>query len=532
MVLLRAPYTGNYSRPVVGYTTSVDLVLETPVRLRLPDSLDRKKLELVLTFTDSQVKQEIIRLKGRRRWIVASDGEEEYRRQMEELESRKTQRLLFEDERGLWTYSGLRQKVESVCPGLNFRVDFDYPKLDPLPFRSKPQPGRYYQVDAVDRLKRNRHASVELATGLGKTWCIERFVHEVGHESLVVAPTRSIANNIANTLSDHFFPGVVGKFFDGQKDFKRHVVVATPQSLVNVLPGTITWQYLSAPHRKVLVVDESHMCPTNTLSKICLGRFENRRWIPGLAADVPYRTFFSGTQIRNDGKELLLEATIGPVVATKSFREGVDEGFLARPRFYTLNVESAARPESDDPMELTRRHLFRDANVARLVADVANNLLANDFSVLFLLGELSQFPPLLGNLRYPVALAHGGGEGTSSQKAKKKAPSDMIPREYLDMEVETEVARFNARESRCLAGTSCISVGTDIKPRGPTAVFYLMGMTSEIMFRQAVGRGSRREGKEEFLLFDVRVTNVEALRRHADERAKLCEQMYERAQDL
>jgi len=510
----------------------VDLVLEDPVRLRLPSGLDRGKLELALTFTDSRVKQDIIRLKGRRRWIVASDGEEEYRRQMSELEAKKTQRLLFEDERGLWTYSGLRQRVDSICPGLNFRVGFDYPKLDPLPFRSKPQPGRYYQTEAVSCLRQNRHASVELATGLGKTWCIERFVHEIGHEALVVAPTRSIANNIANTLSDHFFPGVVGKFFDGKKDFKRHVVVATPQSLVNVRPETVTWHFLSAPHRKVLVVDESHMCPTETLSKICLGRFEGQRWIPGLAADIPYRSFYSGTQLRTDGKELLLEACIGPVVASKSFREGVDEGFLARPRFFMINVESAARPETDDPMELTRRHMFRDGNVARAVADVANSLLANDFSVLFLLGELSQFPPLLGNLRYPVALAHGGGDGTPAQKSKKKAPGDVIPKEYLDMEVETEVARFNARESRCLAGTSCISVGTDIKPHGPTAVFYLMGMTSEIMFRQGVGRGSRREGKEEFYLFDVRVTNVEVLRRHADERARLCEQMYERTQDL
>jgi superfamily II DNA or RNA helicase len=282
------------------------------------------------------------------------------------------------------------------------------------------------------------------------------------------------------------------------------------------------------------------MCPTETLSKICLGRFEGRRWIPGLAAGIPYRSFYSGTQLRTDGKELLLEACIGPVVASKSFREGVDEGFLARPRFFMINVESATKPETDDPMELTRRHMFRDGNVAKAVANVANNLLANGFSVLFLLGELSQFPPLLGNLRYPVALAHGGSKGVEPlrdedpvrQKSKKKTPSDVIPKEYLDMEVETEVARFNARESRCLAGTSCISVGTDIKPRGPTAVFYLMAMTSEIMFRQAVGRGSRREGKEEFYLFDVRVTNVEVLRRHADERARLCEQMYERTQDL
>lgn len=511
----------------------MDLVLEDPTRLRLPPELDRRKLELQLTFTDSRIKHELLRLKNRRRWIVASDGEEEYERQVRELEERKTQNLLFEDERGMWTYSGLRTEIENIFPGLNFSTGFEYPKFDKLPFRSKPAEGRYYQVDAVEKLLRERHASVELATGLGKTWCIERYIHEIGHEALVLAPTRSIAHNIANTLSDHFFPKAVGRFFDGKKEFKSHVVVATPQSLVNVEPGSLSWDYLSAPHRKVLVVDESHMCPTETLAKICLGRHERGKFIPGLAAGIPYRSFFSGTQLRTDGKELLLEASIGPVVAKKSFREGVDEKFLARPKFYTINVESTTQPQTDDPMEVTRQHYFRDGNVARVVANVANTLLANDYSVLFLLGELSQFAPILGNLRHSVALAHGSdGVANSKARSTKKTPGDVIPKEYLDMEVETEVARFNARESRCLAGTSCISVGTDIKPRGPLAVFYLMGMTSEIMFRQAVGRGSRREGKEEFLLFDVRVNNVEVLRRHHDERVKLCEQMYERPQDL
>ena len=86
--------------------------------------------------------------------------------------------------------------------------------------------------------------------------------------------------------------------------------------------------------------------------------------------------------------------------------------------------------------------------------------------------------------------------------------------------------RCSAGEFPLLFGTGCVGTGVDFTPPGPMALVYLCGGQSEILFRQAIGRGLRRQGKDRVMVLDVDVANVPDLHRHANARRKLCADMW------
>jgi hypothetical protein len=135
------------------------------------------------------------------------------------------------------------------------------------------------------------------------------------------------------------------------------------------------------------------------LTRVCLD----------LLKDAPYRFFFSGTQTRTDGAELLLKGIIGPIVFQMSVRDGVDQGYLAKPIFKFYRVTSDSPCLDGDPNKMTREHLFYNPKVNALAGQIANGVIKGlDHSVLILIDEMEQFSKLLPYFRHEVGFAHGG----------------------------------------------------------------------------------------------------------------------------
>src|SRR5579872_6186503 len=99
-------------------------------------------------------------------------------------------------------------------------------------------------------------------------------------------------------MREHFGQANVGLYGDGRKDVGKLLTVGIDDSLTRIEPGSSAWEFFR--NTKVFAADESHLCPAASLMKVCTG----------LAALAPYRFFFSGTQMRTDGLDLVLEGII------------------------------------------------------------------------------------------------------------------------------------------------------------------------------------------------------------------------------
>lgn len=490
------------------------LTIETPTRLRLTgyEGDLRRQLESSLTYTNKAAQFELARFK-KNRWFIEKHGEAAYKAEIERLKGQVRVCLVHDDENGPYTHCGLVDRIAKRF-GDTVQSLVQYPDPSLIPWDKVPEgQDRYYQVAMHDRLVAAKHGAVEVGTGLGKSRVTRNLTKTLGLKTLVVAPSLSIGNQLYKDFAKHFGRSRVGFFGDGKKDPAKHIVVGLFQSLARVERGSEAWKELEKT--QVFIVDESHLTPASTLKHVC----------EGLAANAPYRFFFSGTQMRNDGADLLLEGIIGPVVYEMTVQQGVDEGFLAKPNFIMVEMNSPSNYISMNSDAMLDRHFYSNKDVYARAADIANKsvgLLGHQ--VLILIDEVTQFQHLIPFLRHQTGFAHGGVTKTNKRT---------VPAQYHDSDPESLVEQLNAGELPILVGTSCISIGTDI--RTPKTIINLQGGVSEVKVRQAVGRGTRRTpDKSEFNYFDfcVKVKHPEDASfesitfRHAMQRAAIYRDIY------
>lgn len=508
------------------------LIIQDPVRALLPPELDDTLLQAHLRYRDRKVEFELKRLKNGAAWHARRMGEEAFREKYQSLLEMREQTLIFNDIDGRrWTYAGLAGYLQNKFIELAVEKSFVLPSPTAIPWIKMPPASRPYQLDAYTALLARGHAAVEMGTGLGKSHIILKLSRDIGRKTVIMAPSVSIAGQLFDDHMTHLGPRYVGAYFEGRKRSDKLVTVATAQSLTNIVPGTKAWQEFGSA--EVFIADESHMTPAETLTKVCLGQWQRREgdpgavwhhWVPGLAAAAPYRFFFSGTQIRNDGLDLLLRGIIGDTVYSMTVRDGVEQGYLARPHFHMVNLESRSLYNTSDANAMTRVHLFENPAVGEAAGVMATKFAAAGRFVLIMIEELSQVSPLISHLQVPFGLAHGG---VTQDRPGKKGNAGKIPEFLHKSDPKALVEQFNAGKLPVLIGTSCIGTGTNIRPPGPMVILYLAGGRSEIQFRQYVGRGTRIEGKKDFLFIDFDVNNVDVLHRHANDRRAFAEEIFE-----
>lgn len=484
------------------------LASSNPTQVRLVGFEDKRAwLADALKYHDKKVDFELRKLKNNY-WFAQKYGNEAYQKKLDELKEARYKSLLFEDSDGLWTYSGLA-KMLAVAANDKVVVDYKLPEPKLVPWAHAPEhKDRPYQIEAMEKLlaaAASGPAAVEIGTGLGKSFIILKLLKRLGLKTLIMAPSLNIASQLYRDFAHAFGTRYVGAFYDGKKQPKKLFVVGVAQSLTRVVEGSQAWDDLVAS--EVFIADESHLCPASTLAGVCFG----------LAKAAPYRFFFSGTQMRNDGLDLLLDGITGPVVFRMTVREGVDKGYLARPVFKMIKIASRNKLDSYDANKMTRAHLYYNADVLKTAADIANkSVRLLNRPVLILIEEFEQFTNLLPYLRGDVRFAHGGVSAETKTK---------IPEAYWESDPTALVDQFNDGKFPILIGTSCISTGTDIK--AVKTCVYLQGGKSEIQIKQAVGRVTRlAKDKTDCIFVDFDVENVDIMDRHAGVRRDIYNDIY------
>lgn len=483
------------------------LIRSSPTKLII-QGIPKETLAPNFEYIDQKVDYQLKKFKNAS-WFITKYGEEAFKEELARLKATRKKSLLFEDDQ-LWTYTGFANWLAAKY-SVPVETAFDYPEARNLPWDHPPEfPNRPYQDLCKSLLIQAKHAAVELSTGLGKTQLAATIVKELGLQTVIMAPSLNIANQFLKIFTHLFGKKYVGQFFDGKKQVKL-ITIAVGASLIRLNRTEPLWEALQST--KVFIADESHTTPAETLQKVC----------QELLGNVPYRFFLSGTQMRGDGLDLVLEGITGPIVFKMSVKEGVEQGYLAPPKFKMLDIRSDSNFFSKDANELTREHLYYNPLVNKATAEIANKSLElMDRPTLILIEEVEQFAYILPHLKYPVAFAHG--PLTKSVKGKP-GNRDKVPSQYWESDPNKLVDEFNQGKHKILVGTSCVSMGTDILP--VKSIVYLQGGKSEVQFRQAVGRGVRKPtGKEDCLFWDFKVSNQETLKRHALERESFMEDIY------
>jgi len=482
----------------------------TPIKVTLEDS---PLLESYLTYIDKGVDFELNKLRHNK-WMKRDDLYA-WREKVALLEQKRKQSLLFSDP-SPWTYSGLGSWLAEKL-NTQFEDLVAYPDPKPIPWERIPtKVPRDYQEEMKEKLIQAKHGAVEVGTGLGKSFVILLLAKHYGLKTVVMTPSVSIANQIYEEFLYHFGERYVGRFFNRKKDSSKLFTIGLDDSLTRIEEGSTHWINLSAA--KVFIADESHQCPAKTLAKVCFG----------LCGTAPYRFFFSGTQMRGDGLDLLLAAITGDIVYKKTVQEGVDEGWLARPMFRMIDILGRSDYQSKDANDMTRGHLLYSKEVNSKAADIANFMVEQGRQVVILVKELEQFTWLLPYLKYEVKFAHGGVTKTKYGPKGKilKRGSDLdVPQAFHNSDPHALVESFNRKEFPILVGTSCITTGTDIQTVG--AVIFLRGGKSEIDLRQSIGRGTRLPpGKKDFFFIDFNVQDGDIVHRHAEARREIYASVY------
>ncbi len=421
-----------------------------------------------------------------------------------ELKMDVTHILSWSDERGPYIRPGSIPWLGLDAEVIN-EVVYPTPKKIPwlkkLPFELYP-----YQNQSVEKLGIEKHGSVSLTTGSGKSMILLKLYREMGLKTAIIAPSKSIFHELLEQLERHFGKGKIGKFGDGKKLLGKNITLCIGDSLANVKEGTPEWEFFSS--KQVICVDESHQWGAETLESVCHGLFAN----------TPYRFFLSGTQTRGDGSEMLLNSIIGKTVHTLSTKDAVAGGYICPHEYRIVEVESSnPNMHPKDALDDKRIHFLKNRNIANFAAKLANaDALTNKRQTLILVEELEQISMLIPLLKVPFAYAH------SESKPERLAELGLERVKPAD-----SVEMFNRGLAMVLIGTSTIQTGTNIYKTHNT-INWVAG-TSVIKTKQgAVGRTVRKDSsnpfpnpnapKENALIWDFAVTDADLQMTHLDKR--------------
>jgi superfamily II DNA or RNA helicase len=475
--------------------------------LENPSSDEISILKDSLTYNDTSAAFNLKALKENR-WLQ-SNHPHTYQIRKQELESKlKTCMLQFDSKTQKYHFHP--GSIPYLSDQFNFQTKnkINYPKPSkmvwkkPLPFDLYP-----YQKESVEKLLEVKHGCVELCTGAGKTAIILSLARELGLKTVIVTPSKSIFLEILEKFEHHLGKTNVGAYGANKKKLGKNLTVCVSKSLTMLKPDTEEYDFFA--NADVVIGDESHTLAAETLETVFHGVLKN----------VPYRFFLSGTQVRGDGKDELLESIIGKKVFSLTTKEAIDGGYICPVRFIIFETTSKDIKQYKDPIKAKRNQFLYNSNIADIAAKIANSAWNQaQESTLILVEELEQIKMLKERLKVPFEYVHSASKADANEFG-------------LDTKkVDETVEMFNKGEIRVLIGTSCIATGTNIFPTHNTINW--VGGSSEVKTKQgAVGRSVRileksiykqyHKSKPISKIYDFRISNVQLMENHLQKRISM-----------
>jgi superfamily II DNA or RNA helicase len=363
----------------------------------------------------------------------------------------------------------------------NIEIDDQRKETGPvisLPWKKKPYDPRPYQEEAIDIAMGSWRGVINFATGLGKTLTALHLIKRLKRKALIVVPSESIAKQFHSELCHAFGDANIGYFGGGKKKIKL-ITVGIAASVCNSLDK------FKQENLGVIVFDEVHHIAANTFYDISVALGDVGR-IYGLTA----------TDFRSDGKDIMISAACGPVIVKRDIKWGIENGFLARPKFIIEEVDTYGTDFSNDKLKNYKTHVLHSDSMKERIKSDIQLYMSQGKSVLCLVGEVAHGEELSKDLG--IAFAQG---------------KDKLSQQYVD--------NLNSGKISALIGTGGkVGEGTDTRRVDVLILANFMASKGPVI--QAIGRGLRLYGnKSECIIKDYVPKGSTMLSRHAKGRIAL-----------
>lgn len=344
-----------------------------------------------------------------------------------------------------------------------------------LPWVKKPHDLRDYQEEAATAMDDNWRGVINYATGLGKTLLAVHYVRRYKKKALIVCPGESVASQFYDQLVEAFGQNKVG-FFGGGKKKIGDITVGIAASVSKHV------ETFKKAELGLVIIDETHHTPASTFFDIAQGLSSVGK-IFGLTA----------TDYRSDGKDIMITAGCGHVIARKDIVWGIANGWLADPFFIIREVKTGGRDFKDDKLKSYKEHILNSTIMKNRIQSDASAMMAAGKSVLILVDEVAHGQELSKALGIPFATG-------------------------IDKDSQDYVDQLNAGKIPGLVGTDGkISEGTDT--RNVDVLIMANFVASKGPVIQCIGRALRKtQTKNSVLILDYVPIDSTMLSRHARNR--------------
>ena len=411
-------------------------------------------------------------------------------------------RHMFGKETGTFP-KGLQSKVEQLLVELKlkYKVTDLRKKVLPPPDASKIAPGmlkgitlRDYQVDAVKAAVTVGNGILWLATNAGKTEVAAAVIKVYERKTLFLVGKKGLLSQARDRIALRLgtIPEHIGIIGDGRCELEKPITVAIINSVSRKGKNyEAIKKYLKTV--EVLFIDEGHHAKATTWYKIinlCTAQF---------------RFILSGTPF-GSGNGLMVEATVGPVIARVSNDTLVSLGVSAKP---TIEILEVNEPEIEKQPFMTwdvvyKEGITRNTYRNNLVATKAAQFAAEGKPCLILVKELWHGDLIATMLK--------------SRKVKHEFVHGQMP---ISM-VEAAKQRFEARKNPVLIASPIFDEGVDVP--AIKALIIADGGKSIRSVLQKIGRGLRQKAGENTLsVVDFADLTHKWLAKHSMERIAIYE---------
>ena len=343
-----------------------------------------------------------------------------------------------------------------------------------LPWVKTPYLPRPYQLEVIDSLldPHRWRGIVNFATGLGKTLTAIHFIKQYKRNALIVCPSDSVAQQFYTQCETAFGKKMVG-FYGGGKKKINDITIGIAASI------TRNTDDFKNANFGVVIFDEIHHIAADTFYNIAES-----------IAGVGKVFGLTATDYRSDGKDIMITAGCGPVIARRDVKWGIECGYLAEPYFIVREVNTGGKDFKDNKLKNYKEHVLNNHLMKDQIKNDALNMMNNKRSVLVLVDEVEHGKELALQLGVPFAT----GEDAKSQ-------------DYVELLNKGKIPGLVGTDGR-------IGEGTDTQNVDVLLLANFVASKGPVI--QAVGRSLRKTAtKTKCLVLDYVPLGSEQLTRHA-----------------
>jgi superfamily II DNA or RNA helicase len=359
-----------------------------------------------------------------------------------------------------------------------------------------------HQEAALKAALKEGRGIIRIATGGGKTKVAAMIAAEYNIPTMVYVVGKDLLHQFHREMCRALGDTDVGIVGDGHCDVRKFTVcsVWTAATAFGLKTGVSVddedWEpeiVSMGPHSKraiqaavenagLAVFDEAHFLACDTIQAIFKASRRCR-----------YMFGMTGTDWRDDGADLLLEAACGKRIFNMPASKLIEQGYLVVPKIALVEVPPLEAPCPANWGAVYDRYVTSNQVRNQMVVEGAQKLVGMGRKVLILVRYLSHGEKLVDMLgSMPVFFVNGGMDGETRQGIKE---------------------RFEAGELRCLVASSVFDIGVDIPSLD--ALIPAGGGKSTVRILQRIGRVIRAcEGKKDALVMDF-IDNARYLDKHS-----------------